>query len=136
MPGPRRRGRITALQALYEADAVGHDIEGILGRTKEEGAVPENSLAFATELVNGVTSHLERIDKIVQTHAPNWPVNQLSIIDRNILRIAIYELMWLKKTPPKVAVNEAVEMAKAFGSDNSPRFVNGVLGALMAEISA
>ncbi len=135
MPGPRRQARITALQALYEADAVGHDAEEILKRAKDKGTLQEKSLEFACELVRGVMENKQRIDQTIQTYAPNWPVEQLSIIDRNILRIAIYELTCDKKTPPKAAANESVELAKAFGSDNSPKFINGVLGSVMAELS-
>ena len=135
MPGPRRQGRITALQILYETDAVGHDVEDIVKRTNGEGALPEQVLQFARELAWGVLKNEKTIDRTIEKYAPNWPVQQLSIIDRNILRIAIFELTCHRKTPPKAIANEAVELAKSFGSDSSPKFVNGVLGSLMAEMS-
>ncbi|MFQ5872659.1 MAG: transcription antitermination factor NusB [Dehalococcoidia bacterium] len=135
MAGPRRQARIKALQALYEADSVGHDLEEILRRVEREGALAEKPLEFASELARGVMRHRKSIDQTIQTYAPNWPVEQLSIIDRNILRIAIFELTCHKKTPPKAVANEAVELAKSFGSDSSTKFVNGVIGTLMAEMS-
>ena len=135
MPSPRRQSRITALQTLYEVDAVGHDVEGILTRLKENGILQEKTLEFACELVRGVIENKKKLDETIQTYAPNWPVEQLSIINRNVLRIAIYELTCDKRTPPKAAVNEAVELAKSFGSDSSPKLVNGVLGTLMDEMN-
>ncbi len=86
---------------------------------------------FALRIINGVVDNRERIDKLISGFAPNWPLSQMAIVDRNILRLAIYEIMLGGETPPKVAINEAVELAKVFGSDSSSRFVNGVLGSVM-----
>ena len=86
---------------------------------------------FALDLIDGVLANREEIDKVVARFAPNWPISQLAMVDRNILSLAIFEMMLGHDTPPKVAINEAVELAKAFGSDSSPRFVNGVLGSVM-----
>ena len=133
MADQRRQARMTALQILYEDDAVGHGVDEILKRTKEEGALSESALQFASHLVKGVVQKKKTIDVTIQKYAPNWPVEQLAIIDRNILRMAIYELTCDKDTPPKVVVNEAVELAKSFGSDSSPKFVNGVLGTIMGD---
>lgn len=133
MADQRRQARMTALQILYEGDAVGHGVDEILKRTKEEGTLPESALEFASHLVKGVLQNKKTIDETIQKYAPNWPVEQLAIIDRNILRMAIYELTRDKETPRKVVINEAVELAKHFGSDSSPKFVNGVLGTVMGD---
>ena len=130
MAGLRRKARVVALQALYESDCSHHDPETCLNRLAEEQSLPESALSFAMELVEGVLKHKARIDAMIQTHAPSWPVEQLSVIDRNILRLAIFEISINNKVPLKAAINEAVELAKAFGSDSSPKFVNGVLGAV------
>ena len=95
--------------------------------------MPEEGVNFARELVTGVLTNKERIDNIIQTHAPAWPVAQLAAIDRNILRLAMFEILLNNKVPVKVAINEAVELAKTFGSENSPKFINGVLGTVSAQ---
>ena len=133
MLGIRRRARIAALQVLYENDTVGHDIEILLGWLKEEYTLPEEALSFARELIEGVLQNKSKIDVLIQAYAPSFPVAQLAPIDRNILRLAIFEISIDNKVPPKAAINEAVELAKTFGGDNSPRFVNGVLGTILAE---
>jgi N utilization substance protein B len=99
----------------------------------EQRSLKEDGRAFATELVTGVLREKRRLDESIAAVAPNWPIEQLAIVDRNILRLALYELYELK-TPLKAAINEAVELAKIYGSDNSSRFVNGVLGAIAAQI--
>jgi N utilization substance protein B len=133
-PPLRRGARLLALQALYESDAVGHPVELCLSRLAEESPLPETGRAFARELVQGVMNHLSEIDSVIRRLAPSWPVEQLAIVDRNILRLAIFELLFDSKTPPKAAINEAVELAKLFGSESSPKFVNGVLGSVMEEV--
>ena len=130
MPGMRRKSRIVALQALFESDCTRHNAETSLHRLAEEQALPEAALSFAKELVNGVLAHKKRIDALIQAHATIWPVAQLSVVDRNILRLAIFEISIDNKVPLKAAINEAVELAKAFGSESSPKFINGVLGAI------
>lgn len=132
MAGGRRRARSVALQALYEIDSVGHDPEATLDRLLEEEKLNKETAAFARELVQGVVRYREKLDTHIHRFAPAWPVGQIAIIDRNILRLAIFEILLDNKVPVKVAINEAVELAKAFGSDSSPRFVNGVLGAVSA----
>lgn len=128
----RRRARVLALQALYEIDSTGHPSARVLHHLLEDDQhlTPEG-VAFTTQLVSGVLACYQQLDQIIQQHAPEWPVEQLAIIDRNILRMALYELQHVADVPVKVAVNEAVELAKTFGSDTSPRFVNGVLGAFL-----
>lgn len=132
MTGARRKARALALQALYEIDSTGHQPEAVLGNLlAEAGLSPENG-DFVRELVNGVLQNKERIDDNLHKFAPAWPVEQIAVIDRNILRLAISEILFDNKVPVKVSINEAVELAKNFGGDNSARFVNGVLGSVSA----
>jgi N utilization substance protein B len=128
----RRRARILALQALYEIDSTHHPVGTVLDQRLTEDPLTEEGQAFARELLTGVIQHRAELDELIQHYAPEWPVDQMAVIDRNVLRIAIYEFFVGKLTPTKVAINEAVELAKLFGSDSAPRFVNGVLGALAA----
>lgn len=129
----RRQARLTALQALFEIDSVNHDPEMVLQRRLEERSLPPSGSEFARTLVSGVLEHKTHLDELIQKNAPEWPVEQIAIIDRNILRIAVFEIAIDQGTPLKVAINEAVELAKLFGSDSSPRFVNGVLGTLVSQ---
>lgn len=125
-----------AFQALFERDSSGHEPLQVLDRLlKEHRSLKEDGRSFATELVTGVLREQQRLDRAIAAVAPNWPIEQLAIVDRNILRLALYELYELK-TPLKAAINEAVELAKTYGSDNSFRFVNGVLGAIATQIQA
>ena len=158
MPGSRHKARIVALQALYEADVSGHDVATTLERiaadatlsdpeTPLEGSttplarvVADTSLSpgqseFARELVRGVLANREAIDEVIQKAAPQWPVEQLSAIDRNILRLAIREILMNNGAPIRAAINEAVELAKSYGSDNSAKFVNGVLGSVSLSLA-
>lgn len=129
----RRRARIIALQTLFEVDSVHHDPETVFSQRLQERPLPEKGSDFARSLVQGVIEHMASLDDIIQRIAPQWPLDQVAIIDRNILRIAIFEMVIDGKTPVKVAINEAVEIAKLFGSDSSHRFVNGVLGTLVSQ---
>jgi N utilization substance protein B len=129
----RHRARVAALQALYELDCTGHPPAMVIEQRLEEVQLPESGEHFARELVQGVREHQEWIDTLIGRYAPDWPVDQIAVIDRNVLRISIYEILMRKDTPTKVAINEAVELAKQFGSDSSSRFVNGVLGSLVAK---
>ena len=131
LPNARRHARIVALQVLYETDLVWHDRSGVLERRAREDSMTPDAADFAEELIAGVFDNREEIDKIIAAFAPSWPIDQMAVVDRNILRIAIFEIMPEGETPPKVAINEAVELAKVFGSDSSPRFINGVLGSVM-----
>ena len=131
----RRRARRLALQALYEADTVGHDAETALGRLLEAEALSEDGATLARDLVKGVIAHREEIDRHIRKFAPAWPLEQMAAIDRNILRLAIFEILLDNNVPVKVGINEAVELAKTFGSDSSPKFVNGVLGSVSALVN-
>jgi N utilization substance protein B len=128
----RRRARILTLQALYEIDTTRHPAGVVLDQRLTEEPLPGEGEAFARELLAGVLQHEAELDEMIQRYAPEWPVDQMAVIDRNVLRIAIYEFYVSKLTPTKVAINEAVELAKLFGSDSAPRFINGVLGAVAA----
>ncbi|MFC1920873.1 transcription antitermination factor NusB [Chloroflexota bacterium] len=130
MIGVRRKAREAALQALYEVDSSRHNAEDVLNRIAYELRLPEESSVFARELVTGVISNEEKIDESIRIFAPAWPIKQISVIDRNILRLAIFEIIIDNKVPVKVAINEAIELAKSFGTDNSSKFVNGVLGSV------
>ena len=134
MVGVRRKARILALQALYETDSVGHETVAALSRLLASGKLSEEGGAFASELVRGVIHNKKVIDQSIRRYAPAWPLEQIPTVDRNILRLAIFELLFNKKVPVKVAINEAVELAKRFGGDNSPRFVNGVLGSVSGSV--
>jgi N utilization substance protein B len=127
----RRIARAVALQALFEIDSVNHPADRVLADRLDEEKVTEEGATFARGLVQGVLADKDELDALITRFAPEWPVNQLAIIDRNVLRLALYELRNLEDVPVKVAINEAVELAKTYGSDSAPRFVNGVLGAFL-----
>ena len=130
MSGKRRKARIAALQALFELDSVGHQPEQTIARQLESGPLSAEVKQFAEELVKGVLAHKEQIDKTIENTAPAFPLDQLAVIDRNILRLAIYEVLIDNRVPMRAAINEAVELAKDFGGEKSPRFINGVLGSV------
>lgn len=127
---PRTKARGLALQSLFEFDLVGHNPESAVEQRISYSPIDDSLAEFARQIVKGVYSMISPLDGYIAHHAPEWPLDQVAIIDRNILRIALWELAVYDKTPMKVAINEAVELAKVFGSDSSPRFVNGVLGSL------
>lgn len=127
----RHKARILALQALYEIDCAHHAPAIVLERLLVGGRLSQEGADFVRHLVNGVLEHQAVMDTFIHTHAPEWPLEQMAYVDRNVLRMAIFEFAVDGSTPVKVAINEAVELAKAFGSDSAPRFVNGVLGTLV-----
>jgi len=129
----RHRARILALQALYEIDITHHDPEVVLQQRFAVKPLSEAARDFARTLVQGILEHRADLDALIKDNAPEWPLNQVAVIDRNILRMAIFEFVVKGNTPVKVAINEAVELAKLFGSDSSGRFVNGVLGAIVSK---
>lgn len=127
----RRLARNIALQALYELDCTTHRVGDVMGARLEDNPATEDEIrVFAYRLVNGVLENKGRLDQVIQQFAPEWPLEQMAIIDRNVLRIAIFEFAIWGDTPIKVAINEAIELAKEYGSESASRFVNGVLGAL------
>lgn len=131
----RRQSRVLALQSLYEADVTPHSSAEILARIRAEGTTAPETLDYASDLVNGVRANRRAIDEHIARAAPAFPVDQLPTIDRNVLRLAIFELMHGPDVPPRAAINEAVEIAKEFGGDGSGRFVNGVLGTIFDRLT-
>ncbi len=130
MTGTRRKARSTALQTLYEVDSMKRDAGAVLERHLAELKFSEENKVFTRELVHGVVKNRAEIDENIKKFAPAWPLEQLVIIDRNILRLAIFEILFDNKVPVKVAVSEAIELAKSYGSENSSKFINGVLGSV------
>lgn len=140
----RRQARIIALQTLFEVDCSSHDPVTVLAYHLQETNLPEAGAAYARHLVEGALRHLPGIDVLIQEAAPCWPIEQMAHIDKNILRLAIFEIRYGAtegsppgrfKVPVKVAINEAIELAKMFGNDSSARFINGVLGTIVREES-
>ena len=127
---PRTRARSLALQVLYEADIAKHPPADIYKLRLEEMPLSDDLSDFARQIVFGVLPLTDTLDEYIAKYAPEWPLDQIAAIDRNILRMALWEFAVHHETPIKVAINEAVELAKHYGSDSAPRFVNGVLGAL------
>jgi N utilization substance protein B len=128
----RRKARIVALQVLYEVDCTTHPVALVMEQRTEEIPLTVELSEFAGSLIRGVLAREHALDELIHTYASEWPLDQMAIIDRNILRIAIWEFAVDRSTPLKVAINEAVELAKLYGSDSAPRFINGVLGTLAA----
>jgi len=127
---PRTRARSLALQVLYEVDMANHPPADVFRSRLEESPLTDDLSEFARQIIFGVLPLTNNLDHVIAKFAPEWPLDQIAAIDRNILRIALWEFAVFHETPIKVAINEAVELAKLFGSDSAPRFVNGVLGAL------
>lgn len=137
MSANRHLGRIVALQTLYEQDFRNEcddkelDLLEVLERNIERYKKTIDDPDFITKLVKGVAAKQQELDETIQPVAPEWPLDQIARIDRVVLRIGLYELLYDKDIPPKVVINEAVELAKSFGGDNSSKFINGVLGTLL-----
>jgi N utilization substance protein B len=139
MSANRHLGRIVALQTLYEQDFrldcgdTSFDLAKVLKRNISRYSKTIGDKAFIEQLVSGVNSKSSELDTTLQPIAPEWPIDQIARMDRIVLRIGLYELLFTDKTPPKVVINEAVELAKAFGGDNSSKFINGVLGTALRQ---
>jgi len=131
----RTKARGIALQVLYEYDLTGHPIGVILQHRLADNPLDPKLHDFIREIALGILPVIERLDEVISTYAPDWPLDQVASIDRNIIRIALWEFAVGKCTPVKVAINEAVELAKIFGSDSTPRFINGVLGSLVTNLN-
>lgn len=129
----RRRARIIAIQALYELDLTSHPVSRVIEARIADAKLPSKGIPFVHYLVEGVLDYRQHLDAMIQRCAPEWPIEQMAPIERNILRMALFEFSVDSQTPIKVAINEAVELAKLFGSDSAPRFINGVLGSLAGE---
>lgn len=139
MASNRHLGRIIALQTLYEEEFrieckdEAFRLKDVLSRNIKRYADMVDDRAFIEELVAGVDANKTAIDTLLQPIAPEWPIDQIARMDRLVLRIGAYELVFGKDVPPKVVINEAVELAKSFGGENSSKFVNGVLGTLLRQ---
>jgi transcription antitermination protein NusB len=120
------------MQALFELDATGHEPEKALDLWLEGFETSPEVRKFASQLVEGVRTNRDRIDEVIRQTAPAFPIDQIAVVDRNILRLAIYEILIDNTVPMRAAINEAVELAKEYGGENSPKFINGVLGSVSA----
>ena len=134
--GKRRKSRELALQCLYELDL--HGAGGLLRFEEfwERHSADEEVQAFTEELVRGAREHQEKIDELIAQFAENWRLDRMAVVDRNILRLAVYELLERPSVPPKVAINEAIEISKKFGTEDSSRFINGILDRVHKELRA
>ncbi len=133
----RHLGRTVVMQTLYEWDFNGKkekDLFSLLEKNKTEFAPGLEDEGFSEDLLRGVLDNIDKIDKLITTYAPEWPLEQITVVDRNVLRIGVYELKFSKDIPSKVAINEAIELAKGFGGESSGKFVNGVLGAIYKDM--
>jgi len=131
--------RSIAMQSLYEWDFNGkkkENLEKIVEKNIKEFGPGLEDATFVHQLVNGVVGSISKLDQIIEKAAPEWPIDQINIVDRNVLRIGLYEILYSKKeeVPPKVAINEAIELAKNFGGESSGKFINGVLGTIFKQI--
>ncbi len=141
MASNRHLGRIIVLQTLYEhdfrmsAEDKSFKLEKALSRNTDRYKTTVDDTPFVERLVRGVIKHQQELDEILQPIAPEWPIDQISRMDRVVLRMGVYELKYEPETPPKVIINEAVELAKAFGGDNSSKFINGVLGTAYRQLN-
>lgn len=137
--GSRHLSRSIVMQSLYEWDFLGKrdkDLDKIVERNFQEFGPGLKDFDFVKSLAEGVKNNINKIDKIIEKAAPEWPLSQINIIDRNVLRLGLYELLYSNKeeVPPKVAINEAIELAKMFGGDSSGKFINGVLGTVYKQL--
>ena len=135
----RHLSRSIAMQSLYEWDFKGMDkekLKEIVEKNVKEFGPGLEETSFIWQIINAVLENLKKLDKIIEKSAPEWPIDQITVVDRNVLRIGLYELLMgnRKEVPPKVAINEAIELAKTFGGESSGKFINGVLGTVYREI--
>ena len=127
----RRESRVLVLQSLCEADIVPHEVMDVLARLVEENHILEDVEQFSSDLVSNVLVNRVELDNIITSYASDWPLEQMALVDRNVLRMSLAEILWGAEAPQAAVINEAIELAKGFGSERSPGFVNGVLGAFL-----
>lgn len=133
----RGQGRVAALQFMYEHELnAKEDVAEAMEQQFEYLRIREGIAGYARKLIEGTLSHLQQIDKIIIDHLQNWELSRLSVVDRSVLRIAVYEIIYVSEVPPKVSINEMVEVSKIYGSTDSPGFVNGVIDAILRTIEA
>jgi N utilization substance protein B len=134
--GKRRRSRELALQTLYQWNVTQRDVRQILDQLRVHFTPEEAKDEFAEQLVLGVLEHCSHLDQVIEASSEHWRLDRMSLIDRNILRIATFELLYCRETPPKVVLNEAIDLGKRFGSDDSGSFINGILDRVQKECSS
>ena len=135
----RHLGRTIIMQSLYQWDVRGkktEELQAALERNLKEFAPEFDDLKFVEDTVNGIVTNLDTIDALISRYAPQWPLEQITPVDRNVLRVGVYELKLAKDIPARVAINESIELAKTFGGEASGKFVNGVLGAIFRDMTA
>ncbi|MGQ9508889.1 MAG: transcription antitermination factor NusB [Thermodesulfobacteriota bacterium] len=132
--GKRRRSREFALQVLYQLEINTQDINKILEHLRENVLSGSEDREFTERIVRGVREHLKEIDHLLEEFLENWRLDRLSSVDRNILRLALFELLYCKEIPPKVTINEAIDLGKRYGTEDSGAFINGVLDRIQNEV--
>ncbi len=132
--GHRRKAREIALQVLYQIDVAETDVREAIELYWNNFEAPENAKEFSTELILGTIEHLEAIDEAIRTCSEHWTLERMAKVDKNILRMAVYELLYCSEIPPKATLNEAIDLGKEYGSENSGSFVNGILDAFYAQM--
>lgn len=132
--GKRRKSREFALQTLYQWNITKKDVHQILAQLRAHFSPEEEKDDFAEQLVLGVLEHCGRLDQVIEECSEHWRLDRMSLIDRNILRIATFELLYCSETPPKVVLNEAIDLGKRFGSDDSGSFINGILDRVQRDL--
>ena len=130
----RRKSREFALQALYQWDIARQDIQRIIAQSREHFSLEKGEDEFSERIIRGVVGHLQELDQLIETYSENWRLERISLIDRNILRMAAYELLYCEEIPPKVTLNEAVDLGKQFGTEDSGSFINGILDRIQNEV--
>lgn len=130
--GTRRKSRECALQVLFQWDIHGNTDHGLEGYWEEQQVAPDTR-AFADRLVYGVMAHHDEIDGLIEIHAKNWTIGRMPVVDRNILRLSLYELLWVPDVPAKVSVNEALELSKIFADEEARGFINGILDTVLKQ---
>lgn len=126
----RHKARECAVQILYEMDLTGQGLEEAANIFRDSFKIPQKAYDFCIHLIHGVQLHRKEINELIQTASENWRLDRMSLVDRNILRLAVFELMYREDIPPKVSINEAVELGKKFGTEESGAFINGILDAI------
>lgn len=130
----RHLARETAFQVIYQIDVGKNDVEQALLARLNESTLDEAGKKFCQQLVKGTINNLEKIDEMIEQYAVDWPISRMLSVDRNLLRLAVFEIIYCDDIPNKVAVNEAIELAKSFGSEDSAKFINGILGNLVKSL--
>jgi N utilization substance protein B len=132
--GKRRKSREFALQTLYQWNVTQRDVRQILDQLRVHFSPKEEGDEFAERIVLGVLEHCSQLDQVIEASSEHWRLDRMSLIDRNILRIATFELLYCSETPPKVVLNEAIDLGKRFGSDDSGSFINGILDRVQRDV--